>query len=1083
MERSYFQASSWYQAIPLTERIVPLLSQQRISTFDAQLAERRIQNWRSQAPFTTGSYFTERLEIDNLTEEGILYLLGEPVEVLQSRFAMPPVFLEQLRQAFSNCDISTQRSLMFPQSVQLGQEPIGFLYVVEPLICQGLEHLDRGIQALKQVYPCLPFDPSTIESILFANLPSKLIQILYRTLVLELNVARLQGFLQGNTPQERFESFSNRLRQREVSLSLLQEYPVLARQLTLCINQWVNFSLEFLQHLCTDWDVIYKTYNLDNNPDLLVRINGGAGDSHRDGRSVLIAEFNSGFRIVYKPRSLAVEAHFQELLSWLNDRGELRHPFRILKIIDRSTYGWSEFVTSSSCNSVEEVQDFYEQQGSYLALLYALEATDFHYENIIAAGSHPVLVDLETLFTNYEGQGDPEQLNLSIVKTLTHSVLRTGLLPQRIWSNREFDGIDMSGLVAQEGQFYPNRILNWEGMGTDEMKLTHQRVQMEAGVNRPRLNGNEINVLDYTKEISSGFTKLYQLLLQCKDELLSDGGLLDRFAEDEVRVILRPTRTYMLLLRDSVHPDMLRDALERDRLFDNLWLDVRQVPLLKKVISAERNDLWRENVPMFTTRPNSHALWTSTREEIANFFDETGLVRVRRRVQQLSEEDLERQLWFIRASLAALVINKENRVHWSSYNPAELEQTVECGQLQAAARQVGDRLTTLVLHGKKDVSWLSLNLVKENNWSVSLVGADLYDGLAGIALFLGYLGAVCQEDRYTVLSQLTLNTIISNLRIDKSFISSIGGFNGWGGIIYTLTHLGTLWNQPELIAEAESIVDLLPMAIEKDQNLDVISGAAGCIGSLLCLYRCRPSERTLAVAIQCGEHLVSHAQTMTQGKGWVSRVSGKPLTGFSHGAAGIAWALLKLSALTGVESFQQIALDAIAYERSLFSLKAGNWPDLREFENFVRDGDRGQSSYMTAWCHGAPGIGLARLSCLPFVDDDRIRSEIETAANTTLDRGFGLNHSLCHGDLGNLEFLLQVSQTIDDSKWLSHTNRLAAIVLTSIKQHGWLCGVPLGVEVPGLMTGLAGIGYQLLRLAEPNRIPSILMLEPPCNLR
>jgi lantibiotic modifying enzyme len=50
-------------------------------------------------------------------------------------------------------------------------------------------------------------------------------------------------------------------------------------------------------------------------------------------------------------------------------------------------------------------------------------------------------------------------------------------------------------------------------MGTDEMKLTHQRVQMEAGVNRARLNGNEINVLDYTKEISSGFTKLCQLLL------------------------------------------------------------------------------------------------------------------------------------------------------------------------------------------------------------------------------------------------------------------------------------------------------------------------------------------------------------------------------------------------------------------------------------------------------------------------------------------------------------------------------------------------------------------------------------------
>jgi lantibiotic modifying enzyme len=30
-----------------------------------------------------------------------------------------------------------------------------------------------------------------------------------------------------------------------------------------------------------------------------------------------------------------------------------------------------------------------------------------------------------------------------------------------------------------------------------------------------------------------------------------------------------------------------------------------------------------------------------------------------------------------------------------------------------------------------------------------------------------------------------------------------------------------------------------------------------------------------------------------------------------------------------------------------------------------------------------------------------------------------------------------------------------------------------------LMCGLAGIGYQLLRLADPDRIASVLLLEPP----
>ena len=37
-------------------------------------------------------------------------------------------------------------------------------------------------------------------------------------------------------------------------------------------------------------------------------------------------------------------------------------------------------------------------------------------------------------------------------------------------------------------------------------------------------------------------------------------------------------------------------------------------------------------------------------------------------------------------------------------------------------------------------------------------------------------------------------------------------------------------------------------------------------------------------------------------------------------------------------------------------------------------------------------------------------------------------------------------------------------------------GIP---ENPSLFHGLAGIGYQLLRLARPETVPSVLTLEPP----
>jgi lantibiotic modifying enzyme len=141
---------------------------------------------------------------------------------------------------------------------------------------------------------------------------------------------------------------------------------------------------------------------------------------------------------------------------------------------------------------------------------------------------------------------------------------------------------------------------------------------------------------------------------------------------------------------------------------------------------------------------------------------------------------------------------------------------------------------------------------------------------------------------------------------------------------------------------------------------------------------------------------------------------------------------------------------------------------------------------MTTWCHGAPGIGLGRLQMLRHIDDAESRTEIETAVKTTRAAGFGGNHSLCHGELGNLELLLQAGLAFKDEAMLEQAYRIAAHALDEVGVGGWRCGVPLGIETPGLMLGLAGIGYGFLRLAEPYAVPSVLVLEPfqasvPCS--
>ena len=135
---------------------------------------------------------------------------------------------------------------------------------------------------------------------------------------------------------------------------------------------------------------------------------------------------------------------------------------------------------------------------------------------------------------------------------------------------------------------------------------------------------------------------------------------------------------------------------------------------------------------------------------------------------------------------------------------------------------------------------------------------------------------------------------------------------------------------------------------------------------------------------------------------------------------------------------------------------------------------------MAAWCHGAAGIGLSRLTMLSDLDAQTARQEITQAVDATLAGGFGDNHCLCHGDLGNLDFLLQAGQC----PWASRPGRtpfqrLTLRILDEADQSGWRCGINKPVSTPGLMTGLAGIGYGLLRLARPETVPAVTILSPP----
>jgi type 2 lantibiotic biosynthesis protein LanM len=893
-------------------------------------------------------------------------------------------------------------------------------------------------------------------------MPQKLDEILGRTVVLEMQVARLTDQLTGETPTARFQNFLDALRKPERWSTFLDEYPVLARILVETLDRWAEVSVELLERLCADWPRISQTFwpGVETGP--LQGVSGGVGDSHAGGRSVRVLSFAGGQRLVYKPRPLGIDTRFRELLDWLNERGA--PDLRTARTLDSGPYGWMEFVSAEPCQTREELQRFYFRQGAFLTLLYVLNANDFHRENLIAAGEHPVPIDLESLCSPDYGRSNPETFDSLAQFELNESVMRVMLLPF-FHENQDGGVVDLSGMGGSSDQIAAHESLVWKAAGTDEMHLVREKLRTRAATNRPVFLGKVVNPLDFRGEIEEGFVSMYRLLLAHRAELLADGSPLSRLRGEEVRIIFRPSQFYGFILRESLHPDYLRDALDRDRHFDRLWFGMERTrfgELSRRLIRSEREDLWRGDIPCFRTRADSRDVRSSLGTLLPDLLARSGSEMVEARLQQLGEDDLRKQVTFVRSSLMASAM--EAGIGLKRYPPVREPAVPDPAGLRKWADAAASRIEELALRHHGTASWIGMAEIAGRGWWLRSLDTDLYSGLPGLALFLAYYGKVTGEERFTRLAEETLPTLRQRIDVRQK-VRSLGGFNGWGGVVHTWTHLAHLWQRPELLAEALAMVPRMEALADGDADLDVLRGSAGAIVPLLNLVRLTASEAPMAAARRMGDRLIAEAKPFEGGLGWLISASPlNPLTGFSHGSSGFAWALLELFAATGDERYRGTALRALDFEHALFDPEARNWPDLR---GVPITKTREIRSFMAAWCHGSCGIGLSRLRMLRHLDDPRLARDARIAVETTTRHGFGWCHAICHGDLGALDLLVEAKNVLGDPALEAEIERQTGLLLASLEEHGFLCGIPGHMETPGLMEGVAGIGYGLLRLIAP----------------
>lgn len=435
--------------------------------------------------------------------------------------------------------------------------------------------------------------------------------------------------------------------------------------------------------------------------------------------------------------------------------------------------------------------------------------------------------------------------------------------------------------------------------------------------------------------------------------------------------------------------------------------------------------------------------------------------------------DKARQAWHIRSAYQ-IARGRPPVGATRLYDPSALR-----AKSLATATAIGERLAELAFNETDGTTWSTVQPAGLHGWRIANVSDDVYSGRSGIVLFLAYLARETGDPEIGRLSKNVARTIGWNTR--EQGVTGVGGYNGASGVVYTLAHLGAIWRDTELVKRATSLAGTLLEQIEADETYDVIAGSAGSILALLACEDVLSSASVLPIAIAAADRLVHGAVSQERGCGWLMRGQDRPLTGFAHGAAGIGYALAKLAGRVGSARYRDYARAAFEYERHVFSESEQNWPDFRKDTTTSSDVDG--PMFGAAWCNGAAGIGLSRVLAARYLDAEEMWPEVRIAMRATLAHGVAWSHSLCHGDFGNVEFLGLGAAALNDPRLVYEAARREVAAVDSVEAKGALCGSDRDVmfEVPGLMTGLAGIGYGLLRVASRSSVPSVLSLEPPPN--
>jgi type 2 lantibiotic biosynthesis protein LanM len=856
-------------------------------------------------------------------------------------------------------------------------------------------------------------------------------------------------------------------------------YPVLARHLSGLTADWIANTREWLERLRDDRPEIAALFQGGDDPGQVVGVHLALSDPHHGRRRVHAVEFASGLRLVYKPRTVAIERVFGEVVAWLNR--DLSLPLRVLRVLDRGTHGWVDYAAHEPQTSADAVARYYRQAGALMCLTWALRARDLHMENVVATAEGPVLIDLEMLLqpvsqsaarvTDAIGEAHASAI-------VEESSLSTGLL-SLVEITAAGDAQDAGGLRGQRRGRLPLPRRVWKDLGAANLHYVDEPMFSAPGGHEVRLDGVLQNPGDFAGDLLAGFSEAYDALIARRAELVAADGVLARFEVCSTRVLPRATNQYAMLSYVLAAPKYQRDGAMRAAAIDVLhraFSAAAAKPELWEVAVEERRALDRLDVPYFSVRCGHTDATAEGRLVARGYFARSGIAAAAARLSAMSARD-----HAIQRDLIARALGESVDTVFST--PAPAGSTVDARpsggvdrpEFLDAAIWIAQELLSRAARTGDSLSWpyrLTADAGRSDH--------HLYDGSLGPAVFFAALSSVVPDPTWRAAAAAALAPVRDHIRRGglASGRENIGGLSGLGSMVYALGLASSSLGDPEWRDLAFEAADTIDARIEEDDCLDVVDGAAGAVLALLGLHAASDDERPLAIASKCGRHLLDRAVAIGDGSAWPS-ADGQRLVGFAHGAAGVVHALARLHAASGDVRYAE------AVDRGCQFIAGQFLPTHANFAMGAPQAGAPASGHrvMTAWCHGAPGVALGVASALDIRQKPAILAEFDVALRTTARPDVIQPDHLCCGTLGRAEVLLTLGRRLGRVELEQAGVQLATGVLARAvaRRHFRLTGAGSEYRVfdPGFFRGLSGIGYEMLRLSAPGRVPSVAALEPP----